>query len=68
MDRVAILISFSPILFTLQHHWSLACDFTGKPAETRQALWYYVTRQFKLRAPDKTSAAKSKLNYSNWLA
>ena len=45
------------------HHWqwSLACDFTGKPA-TPLALWHYVTRQFKLRVLDKISATKPKQN------
>ena len=61
MDWVATHFIQS-ILFTL-HHWLLVCDFTGKPAATRLALWHYVTRQFKLRAPDKTSATKSKQNY-----
>ena len=40
----------------------------GKPAATRLAIWHYVTRQFKLRAPDKTSATKSKQTIvTGWL-
>ena len=53
-------------LFTV-HHWSLACNFTGKLVAIPLALWHYVTRQFKLRVPDKTSATKSRQNYSNRL-